>query len=70
MQDLEQLFLPLFRESRHSDVVAKAKELNISPGSNQQSAKLATSLFHLSEFSHAHDILSQLESVLAMIWII
>ena len=64
MQDLEPLFLSLFSESRHSDVVSKAKELNILPGSNPTVSKvLAASLFSLSEYSQAHEILCQLESV-------
>ena len=64
MQDLEPIFLSLFEQSRHSDVVEKAKELNVAPGSYPTASKiLAASLFSLGEHSQANDILSQLESV-------
>ena len=64
MQDLEPIFLSLFQQSRHSNVVEKARDLNVTPGSNPTVSKiLAASLFSLSEYSQANDILSQLESV-------
>ena len=64
MQDLTNSLNHLFQAGRHSDVVLKATESSVTPLNSPEASRiLAASLFCLSEYEKAYQILKEIESV-------
>lgn len=65
MENLEDSFISLFKESRYSDIIARSEEQSITPQSAPLAARvLAASYFQIGDFSQAYLLLSQLEAAL------